>query len=157
MTGAPLVRRARPEEADELTALALRSKAHWGYDEAFMQASAATIVITAASVELDEVWVLEEDARPVGVYRVVLGGDGVAELEDLWVDREAIGEGRGRRLFEHAAARAKTRGASALEWDADPNALGFYQAMGGQAVGETESSVRPGRMLPRMRLALDGE
>ena len=36
--GTPRVRPARPDEAEALTALVLRSKAHWGYDEAFTAA-----------------------------------------------------------------------------------------------------------------------
>ena len=32
------IRAARPEEAADLSALALASKAHWGYDAAFMAA-----------------------------------------------------------------------------------------------------------------------
>lgn len=31
-----LIRRAKREEASALTALTLRSKAHWGYDDSFM-------------------------------------------------------------------------------------------------------------------------
>ena len=34
------IRRARPDEADALTALATRAKAHWGYDAEFMAALA---------------------------------------------------------------------------------------------------------------------
>jgi len=41
-----------------------------------------------------------------------------------------------------------------MEWDAEPYALGFYQAMGGVVIGETPSAAEPGRSLPRMRLEL---
>lgn len=150
-TSPPVIRRARPEEAAELSALALRSKGHWGYDDAFMAAAANTIVISPASVRADEVWVMEESGRPRGLYRVVLVEDDRAELEDLWLEPDAIGQGLGRRLFDHAVDTARRQGCTALEWDADPNALGFYEAMGGEVVGETESTVQPGRMLPRMR------
>lgn len=145
------IRRARPEEAGQLTSLALRSKAHWGYDPEFMEGAAAAIAISPASVEQDEVWVMEDAARPVGVYRIVVG-PGTAELEDLWLEPAAIGRGNGRRLFDHAVETARRRGADALEWDADPNALGFYEAMGAEVIGETESRITAGRMLPRMRL-----
>ena len=153
----PLIRRALPEEADDLTALAVRSKAHWRYDAEFMKAAASTIGVSPASVRDDEVWVMERTGRLCGLYRVVLGDDDLAELEDLWLDPDAIGRGLGRQLFEHAVETARRRGRSALEWDADPNALGFYEAMGGEVVGETESTVQPGRMLPRMRLVVNSD
>jgi hypothetical protein len=38
----------------------------------------------------------------------------------------------------------------------DPHAEGFYLAMGAQRIGQSESTVTPGRMLPLLRLVLDG-
>ena len=37
------VRSAKPGESQSLTALCVRSKAHWGYDSAFMKLSAAAL------------------------------------------------------------------------------------------------------------------
>ena len=65
-----------------------------------------------------------------------------------------IGTGLGRVLFEHAVTVADGLGAQRLEWDADPYAVGFYRAMGGEQIGSTPSAAEPGRMLPRMQLAL---
>jgi hypothetical protein len=39
------IRPARPDEADHLTALCKRSKAHWGYDEAFLRQSAHSLTV----------------------------------------------------------------------------------------------------------------
>ncbi len=47
---------------------------------------------------------------------------------------------------------ARLAGATELEWDAEPFALGFYLAMGGVVIGEVPSAAEAGRMLPRMRL-----
>lgn len=147
------IRRARPEEADALMALARRSKAHWGYDAEFMELVSEAMTLSAADVTAHEVWVLEDDsARVVGFHRVIVGEP--AELEDMWVEPDAMGAGFGRRLFEHAVAVARSAGASALELDADPNAVGFYERMGMVRLGETPSTLIPGRALPRMRLAL---
>jgi GNAT superfamily N-acetyltransferase len=62
--------------------------------------------------------------------------------------------GHGRRLWEHAARVARARGASALELDAEPNAIGFYERMGAVLIGTSPSPVDPGRQLPRMRIEL---
>ena len=58
------VRRARPAEADELSELALRSKAHWGYDEAFMAASRAELKVTRAAVRDAGYYVAESEGNP---------------------------------------------------------------------------------------------
>jgi hypothetical protein len=57
-----LVRLARPEEAAALTALCIRSKAHWGYDSEFMRQSAIALTITPSMIEEGRVLVAEESA-----------------------------------------------------------------------------------------------
>lgn len=147
------IRQARPEEAEELTALAHRSKAHWGYGDDFMARAVDAIVINADVIGAHEVWVLESDAgAPLGVYRVIPGEP--AFLEDLWIEPSEIGRGRGRELWSHALATARRLGAQALELDADPNARAFYERMGARQVGETPSRIEDGLLLPRMRVEL---
>ena len=69
------------------------------------------------------------------------------------MEPSAIGSGAGRRLFEHASRTLRaTSGAPALEVDADPHAVGFYERMGAVRIGETASTLIPGRTLPRLRL-----
>lgn len=148
------IRRARPDEADVLSALARRAKAYWGYHAEFMDRVAAAMTLAPADVEADQVWVLEDGPDMVGFHRVLLGDP--AEVEDLWVEPDAMGNGHGRCLFEHALGVARATGASALELDADPNAVGFYERMGMERIGETPSTLVQGRSLPRMRIALDG-
>src|SRR5262245_22156597 len=74
----------------------------------------------------------------------------VAELSLLFVEPTHIGTGVGRRLFEHAAATARTAGFDGFTIDADPYAEDFYRAMGAIRTGVAPSSVRPGRELPRL-------
>jgi GNAT superfamily N-acetyltransferase len=146
------VRRARPEEAEALSALARRAKAHWGYDAEFMDRVSGAMTLSPADIEAHDVWVLDEEAGVAGFVRVILGDP--AEVEDMWVDPAAIGAGHGRHLFQHAIGIARAAGASALELDADPNAVGFYARMGMQHIGDTPSTLISGRSLPRMRLDL---
>ena len=84
-------------------------------------------------------YVAEADGRPVGWAALILGGE-VAWLEDLWVEPEWIGKGLGRQLFERAADEARLRGARRLEWEAEPNATGFYERMGGTYVRDSEET-----------------
>jgi ADP-ribose pyrophosphatase YjhB (NUDIX family)/N-acetylglutamate synthase-like GNAT family acetyltransferase len=147
------IRRARPSEAEALTDLARRSKAHWGYPPELMSVFAPDIVISADDIARHEAWVLEdEDGRLIGLHRVVPGEPAI--LEDLWLEPDAIGSGHGRRLWEHAVAIARSLGAGSIELDADPNAQAFYERMGAVQVGDTASTRVPGRSLPRMRYEL---
>ena len=150
----PRIRRARQDEADALSDLAARSKAHWGYDAGFLERVRDAMTLRPEDVDQHEVWVLETTSgAPIGYHRVIRGDP--AELEDLWVEPSAIGSGAGRLLFEHAVGVARRAGASALEIDADPNAVGFYERMGAVRIGETASNLIPGRTLPRLRISID--
>jgi GNAT superfamily N-acetyltransferase len=146
------MRRARPGEADGLRELAHRSKAYWPYSPEFLEAVRPMLQLSPQDVEAQQVWVMEMGERVAGWHRVTFPGPR-AELEDLWLEPELIGTGLGRRLFEHARAVAQQAGARYLEWDAEPYAQGFYEAMGGVEVGRTPSVAEPGRTLPRMRLS----
>ncbi len=104
-------------------------------------------------VAAHEVWVLDLDGTTVGWHRVTGHGDR-AELEDLWLEPPVIGTGLGRVLFQHAVGVAADLGATRMEWDAEPYAVGFYRAMGGEEIGSTPSAAEPGRMLPRMSIGV---
>jgi len=80
--------------------------------------------------------------------------DGMAELDALFVEPAATGQGVGRCLWRHAVSTAATLGCSEMVWQSDPQAEGFYFAMGAQRAGDAESTVTPGRMLPLMRFRL---
>jgi GNAT superfamily N-acetyltransferase len=79
-------------------------------------------------------------------------GGGICVLEHLWVEPSSIRRGVGSRLFRHAAGRARDLGATAMEWEAEPNALGFYARMGGSPARTATSEW--GRRLPIMRISL---
>jgi SAM-dependent methyltransferase/GNAT superfamily N-acetyltransferase len=142
------IRPARVEECDALTALAMRSKAHWGYDDAFMAACRNELTIRPEHVDRVDV-AEDDDGRVVGMVR--LEPD---TLEDLFVEPDAIGTGVGRALVRHVVRRAATEGMRTLSIDADPNARPFYEAMGAVLVGESPSASIPGRMLPRLELSV---
>ncbi|OLT10153.1 hypothetical protein BJF78_29290 [Pseudonocardia sp. CNS-139] len=146
-----VVRPARPDEAAALAALAVRSKAHWGYPPDFVRRFAATMGLTADVVATNDVQVGERDGVVRGFYTLLHRGD-VVVLDDLWLEPDEIGHGSGRLLFEHAAARARAAGATVMEWEAEPYAVGFYTRMGGTTVRHTESTL--GRRLPVMQLRL---
>ena len=46
--------RATPDEAGGLTALTLASKAHWGYDQDFMELAAPSLTVTQEYLEAND-------------------------------------------------------------------------------------------------------
>jgi len=146
------VRAALPSEARALTALAIRSKAHWGYDAAFMERAAHDLEITPELVEGAAVFIAENGTDVLGFY-VLASADGVPMLRDLWVEPAAIGSGVGTRLWAHMLEQARRLGYRTVRIQSEPNAERFYVKMGAHRIGFVESTVVKDRMLPLMEIA----
>jgi GNAT superfamily N-acetyltransferase len=149
-----MIRRAKPHEAGALSELALRSKGHWGYDAAFLASCRDDLTISTEEIANSAVYVIERADGIAGFYSLKPVGHGAADLDDLFVDPSAIGTGVGRRLWQHAITTAAELGHGELLIQSDPHAEGFYLAMGAERIGERESTVTPGRMLPLLRYRL---
>ncbi|MCC7021731.1 MAG: GNAT family N-acetyltransferase [Thermomicrobiales bacterium] len=140
-----------------LSELSFRSKAHWGYEASFLDACRADLALTEAEISGFPVYLHAGERGPDGYYRLVALDDDVVELDALFVDAVAIGTGVGRCLWQHAVSLARDMGFSDLVIQSDPNAEGFYRAMGAERIGESESTVMRGRTLPLLRFALRDE
>ena len=148
------IRSAIPAEARQLSDLAMRSKAYWGYTREFMEACREELTVTSARI-LDRGF----------DYRVVVIGDDIAgyyaleelseaefELEALFIEPAYIGRGLGRLLVEHAISNVADKGGDTLIIQGDPNATEFYAAVGAQHIGDRESGSVPGRLLPLFQI-----
>jgi GNAT superfamily N-acetyltransferase len=142
------VRPARAGEAASLTALCLRSKAHWGYDAEFMRLCVPSLTVREDSIAEGRVLVgIDEAGRTAGTVSVGRDGDD-AELALMFVDPAAIGGGTGRRLFEAAVGLARGLGYRRMTILADVNAAPFYERMGARFLRNEPSDAIPGRLLP---------
>jgi ribosomal protein S18 acetylase RimI-like enzyme len=146
--------RAGPDQADELSRIALASKAHWGYPQRWLDIWAPQLTFSPQYFEENEGWVAVQEDRPIGFYTLQVE-KGTASLENLWVLPEFIGKGIGKMLFLHAVGLCRQRGYEGLQLEADPNAAGFYGKMGMCRIGEHRYEVdgQP-RILPIMEMKL---
>jgi GNAT superfamily N-acetyltransferase len=149
------VRPARAGEGAALSELTLRSKAYWGYDDAFMAACREVLVVPESSIAAGEVLVAEHDGVVVGVA-AVMDEPPEVELDVCFVDPDAIGTGVGRVLVDAAKAKARALGATAMRVQSDPNAAAFYARLGAHPIGDMASEIDPGRRLPVLRFDLTG-
>jgi GNAT superfamily N-acetyltransferase len=147
-------RRARPEDSDGLTELTIASKAHWGYDEAFMERARPDLVVTSEYLDANECWVADDDGQMIGWFSLVEIPEALL-LDNFFLLPAHIGSGIGRRMWQQALDRAVARGAQRLTLEADPNAAGFYERMGAhRSASVTASST--GRELPVYEIYLHG-
>jgi ribosomal protein S18 acetylase RimI-like enzyme len=87
-----------------------------------------------------------EGDRVLG-FATVTVVDGVADLEDLFVDPECHRRGIARRLIEDTVAILRATGHRALTVTGNPHALEFYRAVGFVEIGETGTALGPAPLL----------
>ena len=137
MTVADLViRLARPDERPMLIGLQRQASLMWEEDRDALLAEPDAIDVPAEQIAEGRVHVCERDGAVAGFCVVLPRGDDSAELDGLFVDPAAWGQGIGRRLMNHGEAVAREGGASRLNVVANKRATGFYLACGFQVLGE---------------------
>ena len=144
-----VVRTPRLDELSSLSELCLRSKAHWGYDAAFIEACRVELRLDEADLRTTKVGVIDEGASQCAVAQVGRVSD-VADLLKLFVDPAAMGRGYGRVLFDWCTEVARDWGVQQLTIEADPGAEPFYRRIGAVPAGTAPSGSIPGRVLPRL-------
>lgn len=148
---------ACPSDAADLTRIAQRSKAHWGYSREFMTAAGRELTVTREAILERNLYftVALDHQQIIGFYALDDSANPEIELEAMFVDPPCIGQGVGRQMMLHAQARARQLGARVMLIQSDPNAQKFYLAAGAEVCGQRESGSIPGRMLPLLRIELN--
>jgi len=143
-------------DAEQLSTLAFRSKAHWGYSLEFMQACRAELTYSAEVITAPQsyFYICEHAGQTFGFYALQFLGDQVAELEALFVSPKNIGEGIGTAMIDHCKSVALQAGIREIVIQGDPNAEEFYLSVGAHACGYRESASIRGRQLPVFTITL---
>jgi GNAT superfamily N-acetyltransferase len=149
-----LLRDARQNELPSLGGLCLRSKAVWGYDNAFMTACRTELTLRHDELRSTHIQLAEREAIVVGLAQIKVTGTD-ADLLKLFVEPVLIRSGVGRLLFEWATAQARGLGALRMTIEADPGAAPFYERMGARHTGFAASRSIPGRTLPLLLIELE--
>jgi len=150
---------ARFEPAEQgdlarLSEIAFAAKAYWQYPTEWLERWRPQLTITDDDLASGAAFKLTESGEIRGFYTLRKDGEKLW-LEHLWLDPSSIGNGLGRRLFEHAMVTAEGMGYSTVFIESDPNAEGFYAAMGAVKVGEVNYQMDDGvRTLPFMEVQL---
>lgn len=149
------LRKATGDDADTLTDLAHRAKAHWGYPASWMREWDAQLTILPGYIDMHFVWLAEQDGEIVGMCALEDRGPRWT-LEHVWVEPSCHRLGIGRALVARAIETARERHARIVELLADPFATGFYDKLGARHTGDVHAPM-PGardRTLPRYEFDL---
>lgn len=152
------IRRAVPEDAAALSAIAKAAKANLGYPVEWLAAWDAALTIDAAYLARHPVWlgVTSGAMTPAGFVALVDEGD-CWRLDHLWVAPEHQGHGLGRQLWNTALASARERRPGSVRIEAEPRSADFYEHCGARLVGHVPAPVlgEP-RVLPVFEITVAG-
>lgn len=148
------VRKARIDEIQALSKLALESKAYWGYDEEFMNKCIPLLTIKSEDYMNTVIFLIEENKEILGFYQLREINKTDIDLDKFFIAPNSIKKGIGRQLFTHAKEKAKELGYKTMLIESDPNASRFYEKQGGKFIGFTISQVNLFRKLPNYSLSL---
>ncbi|WP_027964100.1 GNAT family N-acetyltransferase [Halalkalibacillus halophilus] len=145
------VRKAKHEEVDLLSEIAMKSKAYWGYSKDFLHKCNDELTVTKDSIDHNFVYVIEKDRKLIGFYNLSINQK---ELDALFIAPDFIGKGVGRVLWSDLIEKAKESNLKDFTIESDPEAAGFYVKMGAEKIGYTNSTVFPGRSLPVFKMKI---
>lgn len=137
-------------EATELTNIALKSKAYWGYSNELIESWRDDLTVTSEMFQICSIFKFCEGNKIAGFYILNPPKDNSAELEMLFVLPEFIGKGIGKQLTQHAFKEAVKLNVASMTLLADPYAVDFYKSQGFYQIDKKESSIS-GRFLPIMQ------
>lgn len=143
---------AQTKDIPRLLELALKSKAHWGYDAAFLKDCEPDLLVAKQDIEKGWVQILKKQNEWIGYYGFSMNP--TLELSDFFIDPNFIGKGYGKFLWNHAIQFARQNNWTHFQIVSDPNALEFYLNMGAVDTGELAPPASTGRRLPILKLDL---
>jgi GNAT superfamily N-acetyltransferase len=144
--------RITSDQQSAVNAMVLRSKGHWGYDDAMMAIMARVLRLDTSAMDKGRAIAAWSGDEPVGVVQISEPfqderGRAIS-LDLLFIAPQAIGTGLGRRLYDWALDQARAAEAVRMDILSDPNARAFYTAMGAVFIEDRPSDAVPGRVLP---------
>jgi maltose O-acetyltransferase len=158
------IRMAYPKEANQLTEIAFAAKRTWNYPEHYFERWTGELTITKGYIDQNIVFVYEKEEQVVGFYSIVSviddfwAGNVLVKkgfwLEHLFINPKFQHKGIGRKLMGHVLKYCRENWIDEILVFVDPNAVGFYEKMGGTFIGNSPSSIE-GREIPVCRFRLE--
>ena len=142
------------EDAATISALALRSKAYWGYSNEFIEQCRAELTYSPEQLKIARFRFRQAklNGKTVGFYCLKQISCDQFEIEALFVEPEYIGKGVGKTLLSHAIEWLRSIDVKQLLIASDPHAEIFYLQCGAKHVGSIASGSIAGRELPLLQI-----
>lgn len=142
-----VIRPATPAERRSLEALQWRASLGNEGDRDALLRHPDAIDLPLEQITAGGVFVLELDGAIAGFAAILPRDDGDTELDALFVEPSSQRRGVGRKLIDHCADTARSKGSSALHVVGNVHARPFYLSCGFTVVGAFETRFGPGLLM----------
>lgn len=122
------------------------SKKIWGYSDELIQLWKSDLEISEAYILNNKVVKVYDGESFVGFFAIKFSENENPEIDHLWLKPENIRRNYGREIFKFMTNFLSSNNYKMVTLIAEPNAIGFYEKMGGINIGKFESKVS-GRFL----------
>lgn len=143
------IRRAKADEYEILTDIAIKSEAYWGYDSDYMEKFKSIYNVSEEFIKNNPTVLIEEDNSIIGFYSLICK-DNETSLEYFFIEPKHIGKGYGKLLWSYLVSDCKNLGIKDFDIVTSPQAKEFYVKMGAIPCGEVESLLKKGRIIPQL-------
>jgi len=143
------VRTAVASERQYLEALQWRASLRNPGDREALRSNPDAIELPLGQIEGGGVFVAEAAEAVMGFAAILPREDGDSELDALFVEPEAWGQGIGRALVEHCCHAAKSAGSISIHVLGNPHAEGFYRSCGFAVLGTKQTRFGVGLLMKR--------
>lgn len=143
------IRRAKVDEYEILTDIAIKSEAYWGYDSDYMDKFKSIYNVSEEFIKNNPTVLIEEDNSIIGFYGLICK-DNETSLECFFIEPKHIGKGYGKLLWSYLVSYCKNLAIKDFDIVTSPQAKEFYVKMGAIPCGEVESLLKKGRIIPQL-------
>jgi len=144
-----LIRDAETTDMDDLQGVFRNASLSNENDRGLLREHPEWLVLSDRGVLEGRMRVAVDDDGTVAGFATYLISDGLAELEDLFVDPPRMRQGIAAALVLDISARLHVLGFERLEVTANPHAMLFYERVGFVEVGTVDTSGYPASRMSR--------
>lgn len=129
------------EDIDELSAVAIRSKRHWGYSKEAMELWNQNLTITEDFLKSHTVIKATLEDEIVGFFALEEIKP-VTRIAHYWVDTPYMRKGYGTVMYNYLKDYLKLRNVERVTLVLDPNGMAFFEKKGAKILEKIEHKVK---------------